>query len=124
MPDVWTAADLTEAHKMLLHLIHLHSDPSAQTGGFGLGAVVPMVGEAAAGGGAQWVRETPLLVLIYEGIVAEVFDYDYAPASVKVGRRLVYMNITQEGRDDLDDLREAGMVSGVNTRRAWCLAVA
>jgi hypothetical protein len=39
-----------------------------------------------------------------------VLDYDYAPQSVKVGRRRLFMNITQEGRDDIDDLREAGLV--------------
>ncbi len=29
----------------------------------------------------KWIRKVPLLVLIYEGIVAGVFDYDYAPFS-------------------------------------------
>ena len=28
-----------------------------------------------------WIRKNSLLVLIYEGIVAGVFDYDYAPVS-------------------------------------------
>ena len=60
--------------------------------------------------GDRWVRGVPLLVLMYEGIVSNVLDYDYAPQSVKVGRRRLFMNITQEGRDDIDDLREAGLV--------------
>jgi len=50
------------------------------------------------------------MVLIYEGIVNGVFDYDYAPAPDIVGGKRVYMNISQEGRDDLDDLREGGML--------------
>lgn len=33
-------------------------------------------------------------------------DYDYAPKSMLIGRCRVWMNITQEGRDDLDDLQE------------------
>ena len=27
----------------------------------------------------EWIRKVPLLVLIYEGIVNNVYDYDYAP---------------------------------------------
>jgi WD repeat-containing protein 35 len=29
----------------------------------------------------RWIRKLPMLVLIYEGIVQKVFEYDYAPAS-------------------------------------------
>ena len=96
VPAAWRAEDLEETHMMLLYMIHLYSD-------------VEVTGGEDSGSSARWVRDTPLLVLIYEGIVAELLDYDYAPASVKVGRRRVFMNITQEGRDDLDDLREAYM---------------
>lgn len=60
-----------------------------------------------------WVRKVPLMVLIYEGIVAGIFDYDYTPAPDIVDGKRVYMNISQEGRDDLDDLREAGMLYGL-----------
>jgi hypothetical protein len=34
-----------------------------------------------------WIRKNSLLVLIYEGIVEGVFDYDYAPQSGMVGTR-------------------------------------
>jgi hypothetical protein len=54
-----------------------------------------------------WVRYQPMLVLMYELIVAGVIDYDYAPASAMVAGRRIYMNVTQEGRDNLDDLVEA-----------------
>lgn len=57
-----------------------------------------------------WIRKLPLLVLVYEGIVEGLFDYDYAPTSVFIGGKRVYLNITQEGRDHIDDLAEAGMV--------------
>ena len=60
-----------------------------------------------------WIREVHLSVLVYEGIVAEVLDYDYAPQSVLVGTKRVWMNVSQEGRDDIDDLREAGMINGL-----------
>ena len=61
----------------------------------------------------SWIRKNSLLVLIYEGIVEGVFDYDYAPMSLLVGRKRVWLNITQEGKDDIDDLREGGLLSGL-----------
>ena len=59
---------------------------------------------------SPWIRELPLLVLVYEGIVRNaVFDYDYAPKSEKIfGACPRYLNVSEEGRDDLDDLRELG----------------
>ena len=35
--------------------------------------------DSASGGASTWIRETPLLVLIYEGIINNALDYDYAP---------------------------------------------
>lgn len=92
-PKQWEAVDLSDTHLMLLYLINKYSDS-----------------EQVDGSGDRWVRGIPLLVLMYEAIVDQVLDYDYAPQSVKVGRRRIFMNITQEGRDDIDDLREAGLV--------------
>jgi hypothetical protein len=45
---------------------------------------------------------------MYECIVAKVFNYDYAPASAMVQGKRIYLNVTQEGRDNLDDMVEAG----------------
>ena len=62
----------------------------------------------------RWLRELPALVLIYEGILREVFDYDYAPEAEKVfGGARMYMNISEEGRDDLEDLRELGFLEAL-----------
>ena len=60
-----------------------------------------------------WIRKNSILVLMYEGIVDGVFDYDYAPQSVLVGRKRLWLNITQEGKDDIDDLREGGLLNGL-----------
>ena len=57
-----------------------------------------------------WIRKVPLMVLIYEGIVEGVFEYDYAPAADIVNGKRTYLNLSQEGRDDIDDLREAGLI--------------
>jgi hypothetical protein len=61
----------------------------------------------------RWIRKLPMLVLIYEGIVQRVFEYDYAPASEVVETTRVYLNVTQEGKDDLDDLVEGKLVRGL-----------
>ena len=60
-----------------------------------------------------WIRKNSLLVLMYEGIVEGVFDYDYAPTSLLVGRNRVWLNLSQEGKDDIDDLREGGLLNGL-----------
>jgi WD repeat-containing protein 35 len=61
----------------------------------------------------RWIRKLPMLVLLYEGIISNVFEYDYAPASEVVETTRVYMNVTQEGKDDLDDLVEGKLVKGL-----------
>ena len=81
-----------------------------------------------------WVRLTPLLVLIFEGIQAGVLKFDYAPKVVHLydngdntvrsagsdlfsasGGQYIFrrMNISQEGKCVLDDLREAGLVNAL-----------
>jgi WD repeat-containing protein 35 len=52
-------------------------------------------------------------VLIYEGIRHGGFDYDYSPVSVMVGSKRVWMNVSQEGKDDIDDMREGGLINGL-----------
>jgi hypothetical protein len=52
-----------------------------------------------------WMRSHALLVLIYEGVVTGVLDYDYSSMAMTVGTSRVWMNVSQEGKDDLDDLR-------------------
>ena len=49
----------------------------------------------------------------YEGIVAQVLDYDYAPASYLVQGRRKYFNTTQEGNSDIDFLREEELINGL-----------
>lgn len=61
----------------------------------------------------QWVRKPALIVLIYEGIVAGVLDFDYAPASAMVENRRIWMNISQEGKSDLEFLREEELLNGL-----------
>eukprot|EP01050_Picozoa_sp_SAG11_P030170 SAG11_NODE_8809_length_974_cov_1.362286_1_plen_230_part_10 len=65
-----------------------------------------------------WIRKNALLVLIYEGIVAGVFDYDYAPQSGMVGTQRVWLNISQEGKDDIDDIREGKLITGLKLSSA------
>ncbi|MHA1908550.1 MAG: hypothetical protein ACW98Y_14710 [Candidatus Thorarchaeota archaeon] len=60
-----------------------------------------------------WVKELPLMAIIYQGIVKGIFrDYDYAPWSVPMldGTR-EWLNISREGKDDLEDLLNLRMIS-------------
>jgi len=61
----------------------------------------------------QWIRKMALLVMIYEGIVAQVLDYDYAPASELVEGSRQYFNVSQEGKSDIDFLREEELINGL-----------
>lgn len=57
-----------------------------------------------------WIKELPLLAIIHYGILDQVFNYDYAPASVElqIGRK--FLNLSQEGIDNIEDLREFGYI--------------
>jgi len=61
----------------------------------------------------EWIRKQALMVMIYEGIVSQVLDYDYAPASDMVENRRKYFNISQEGKSDIDFLREEELINGL-----------
>ncbi len=91
----WTLDTATDEHRKLYYLISRYS--------------------STKGGGSQeevWLKELPLRVFIFDGIVNDVFEgYDYSPMSVELpgGRR--YLNISQEGEDDIADLRELGLIA-------------
>ena len=61
----------------------------------------------------EWIRKPALMVLIYEAVVAQVLDYDYAPQSQLVEARRKYFNISQEGKSDVDFLREEELINGL-----------
>lgn len=44
---------------------------------------------------SEWIRKPAVSVMIYEGIVANVLDYDYAPQSECIENRRVYLNVSQ-----------------------------
>jgi WD repeat-containing protein 35 len=85
----WKAEQLENEHLRLLYLVSKYTSETT------------------------WIREMPLLVLLFEAIQEKVFSYDYAPDCVPVGERQVFMNVTQEGRDDIDDLRESGLLESL-----------
>ncbi len=72
--------------------------------------------------GRRWIRMLPVLVLIYEGCVRDrTFTYDYAPQSTLVsGACSRHLNVCQDGKDDVDDLRERGFVDALKvTSKAY-----
>jgi len=64
-----------------------------------------------------WIRQIPLMVLIYEGVVSGVLDFDYAPGSRLVSAQgssvRMWINISQEGKSCVDDLREWKLINGL-----------
>ncbi|CAM9155222.1 unnamed protein product, partial [Choristocarpus tenellus] len=62
----------------------------------------------------SWLRKPALVVLLYEGIVANVLDFDYAPQSELIENRRIWMNISQEGKSDVEFLREEELVNGLH----------
>ena len=65
----------------------------------------------------SWIRSIPLYVLLFEGIVAAAVNFDYAPWSMLISKdgrsRRVWLNITQDGKAAVDDLREKLMINGL-----------
>lgn len=87
---------LTENQARLLYLISLYTRP-ARTGAEK----------------EEWIRKQALLVLVYEAVVAQVLDYDYAPTSTIIQDRRVFFNKSQEGASDVDFLREEELLNGL-----------
>lgn len=88
---------LTENQNRLLYMISLYSHKAA-----------PGSDEKES-----WVRKPALIVLLYEGIVAGVLDFDYAPMSCLIENRRVWMNVSQEGKSDVEFLREEELLNGL-----------
>lgn len=84
---------LTPEHYKLLYFISKHS----------------RLAEKATDSG-RWIRYLQIMVLVYEAVVEGVFDYDYAPFVEQVANKRLMLNVSQEARDNLDDLVEAGML--------------
>ncbi|DBA04263.1 TPA: hypothetical protein N0F65_009498 [Lagenidium giganteum] len=65
----------------------------------------------------SWIRQIPLLVLMYEGITAGVLNFDYAPAPILIAQqdrpKRLWLNVTQDGKSAIDDLREASLINGL-----------
>jgi hypothetical protein len=79
---------VTQDHMRLLYLVSLYTKPAEND-------------EEKE----VWIRSHALLVLIYEGIITGVLDYDYSSMAMTIGSSRLWMNVSQEGKDDLDDLR-------------------
>lgn len=61
----------------------------------------------------KWIRKQALSVLLYEAIIADIFDYDYAPHSTLVDNHRVWVNTSQEGQSDIEFLREEELIGAL-----------
>ena len=69
-------------------------------------SAAPAEGGLVASGAAsveQWLRRVPLLVLVYEGITKQAFDYEFSPCleRVGVGSLWLHLNVAHEALTDL-----------------------
>lgn len=85
---------ITQQMKRLLHLIAEYTKENDK------------YGELA-------IKDLPLKALIYYGIIKGVLDYDYAPMSIMYMENRRYLNVSQEGEDDLNDLRDLGLLNKI-----------
>jgi len=91
--SVGEEAGVTENQKRLLYLISLYTKAATTS-------------EEKD----EWIRKNAVTVLIYEGIVANVLDYDYAPAAFTIESQHLYFNVSQEGASDMDFLCEEQLI--------------
>ncbi|MHA1750901.1 MAG: hypothetical protein ACTSYZ_00900 [Candidatus Helarchaeota archaeon] len=63
--------------------------------------------------GVLSIKDLPLKALIYYGIINKIFDYDYAPLSIMYMDNRRFLNVSQEGEDDLNDLRDLGLLNKI-----------
>ena len=62
-----------------------------------------------------WIKELPLWAVIYYQIVKGTYEtYDYAPTSIQFfGRSSFTVNLSYEGVDDIEDLRELEIIDKI-----------
>mmetsp|Transcript_38647 Transcript_38647/g.109295 ORF Transcript_38647/g.109295 Transcript_38647/m.109295 type:complete len:913 (+) Transcript_38647:295-3033(+) len=61
----------------------------------------------------EWIRLMPLMVLVYEGLLDGLFDYNYSPTPLWLHGRRLYLNLSHEGFADIDFLRSAGIIKAL-----------
>ncbi|KAF1792283.1 Pentatricopeptide repeat [Phytophthora cactorum] len=94
--DVEEDTGLTENQNRLLYLISMYSKPAVR-----------------ASDKEEWIRKPALLVLLYEAIVPRRWIMTMRRSSELVENKRKYFNISQEGKSDLDFLREEDLVNGL-----------
>jgi WD repeat-containing protein 35 len=85
---------LTREQERLLYLISLYSKPAQNSSDEEV-----------------WIKDLALKALIYQGIIEKVFNYDYAPLVIMFDGVKRMVNVSMEGEDDINDLRELKLVS-------------
>lgn len=66
--------------------------------------------------------QVPLFVILFEAITSGKLDFDYAPCSMLISHgtksKRQWVNISQEGKSAVDDLREKNCVNAIKVRLA------
>ncbi len=84
--------EISDEKKKLLYMVGLYSKVNGDVG-------------------KQWLKDLALRGLISKGIRDGIFDWDYAPASIMYRGSRKVINVSQEGQNDLIEMREDGLVA-------------
>lgn len=94
------SVNLTYEHCKLLYLVSLYALPAK-----------------TAAEHENWIRDIPLKVIMFEGILAGVLDLDFCPTmstlSLEEKTKNVFLNISHEGVSMISELHASGLVSAI-----------
>lgn len=94
------SVDVSYEHCKLLYLISLYALPAK-----------------SSSDAENWIRDIPLKVIIFEGILAGVLDLDFCPTMVTLSledrTKNVYLNISHESVSMISELHASGLISAI-----------
>jgi hypothetical protein len=94
------SVDVSYEHCKLLYLISLYALPAK-----------------TSADAENWIRDIPLKVIIFEGILAGILDLDFCPTMVALSledrTKNVYLNISHESISMISELHISGLISAI-----------
>jgi hypothetical protein len=94
------SVNVSYEHCKLLYLISLYALPAK-----------------SASDVENWIRDIPLKVIIFEGIISGILNLDYCPTVVTLSledrTKNVFMNVSHESISMISELHSSGLISAI-----------
>ena len=94
------SVNVSYEHCKLLYLISLYALPAKRSSD-----------------SENWIRDIPLKVVMFEGILAGILDLDFCPTMVTLSlddrTKNIYLNISHEGISMISELHASGLLSAI-----------